>query len=112
MPSETTAALNERVSQIMRANIVHAALLHRGEDFFRSIDPISAAVFENRGLLVATGTTNKDELFAILTNPGHPRRIAAPPGPMLFYKDGGTSVSVFSPADLLANSDPDVRLGA
>ncbi len=103
---------HRKAAEAMRAIIVHSAIHHLGEAPFQSIDPFSAAILENRGLLAAKQDDSSiDSVVSILNSIDTSVRLAADAGPYIFFR-GADRASMFDPSELLADPACNRRLAA
>jgi len=110
LSNDMEAATRAQVAHLMRVAMVANATHHHRENPYQSIDPFSAVIFENHGLLTTTDCIQQpNDMLAILASPDAPSRIPALAGPYVFVRHEDQA-SVFDPADMLADPVASNRL--
>src|SRR5215831_13491478 len=97
MPSESGAKELAQVRPVFKAIVMRNALYE-----FTELDARTVTVLQKNGLLSEVHPLSlSSDIVEILTQPTYPRRIASPPGPLVFFHGGDAQQAVVHVADLL-----------
>jgi len=79
----------------------------------KALDGRTVAALHESGLLQkAQEATLPSDTADILKNPDHPKRVPAPPGPMIFVERDGFKRDVIDSADKILSADRNIRIAA
>jgi hypothetical protein len=105
MPSEFGAKELAQVRPVFKALVMRNALYECTE-----LDTRTVTVLQKNGLLSEVHLLSlPSDIVELLIRPAHPRRIASPPGPLVFVHGGDAQQAVVYVTDLLLHPDHAVR---